>query len=59
MTGKYILAIDQGTTASTALVIDAEGQVPKQWNVSRFLDVLGQPPHVLHRGVACDPKRPG
>ena len=27
MAGKYILAIDQGTTASTALVIDAEGQV--------------------------------
>ncbi len=27
MTGKYILAIDQGTTASTALVIDADGQI--------------------------------
>lgn len=27
MAGKFILAIDQGTTASTALVIDAEGQV--------------------------------
>ena len=27
MTGQYILAIDQGTTASTALVIDAEGKV--------------------------------
>ena len=27
MTEKYILAIDQGTTASTALLIDAEGGV--------------------------------
>jgi len=27
MKGKYILAIDQGTTASTALTIDAEGKV--------------------------------
>ncbi len=27
MTEKYILAIDQGTTASTALVIDADGSV--------------------------------
>lgn len=26
--------------------IASEGQVPEPWNLSRFLDVLGQPPHL-------------
>src|SRR6266849_6759803 len=27
MSGRYILALDQGTTGSTALVVDADGEV--------------------------------
>jgi hypothetical protein len=27
---------------------DAENAVPKAWNISRFLEVLGQPPHWEH-----------
>jgi hypothetical protein len=27
---------------------DDETQVPKAWNISRFLEVLGQPPHLQH-----------
>src|SRR6059036_3479825 len=27
MTGRYVLALDQGTSGSTALVIDTDGQV--------------------------------
>jgi hypothetical protein len=27
---------------------DDEDQVPQPWNISRFLEVLGQPPHLTH-----------
>lgn len=31
---------------------DDENKVPKPWNMSRFLEVLGQPPHLQHlRGI--------
>ncbi len=34
--------------------IDTESQVPKAWNVSRFLDVLGQEPHRTRMRVIFD-----
>lgn len=33
---------------------DDESAVPDAWNVSRFLDVLGQPPHVEHLHAVFD-----
>ncbi|HEY95622.1 MAG TPA: glycerol kinase GlpK [Dehalococcoidia bacterium] len=56
MTGKYILAIDQGTTASTALVIDVEGQVisTASREISRVFPHPGwveQDPHELYQSA--------
>lgn len=33
---------------------DDESKVPKPWNVSRFLEVLGQPPHLDHLRAVFD-----
>src|ERR1700736_2776252 len=33
---------------------DDATQVPKAWNISRFLDVLGQPPHLEHLRAVFD-----
>lgn len=33
---------------------DEEDQVPDSWNVSRFLEVLGQPPHLTHLRAVFD-----
>ncbi|UCC16560.1 MAG: glycerol kinase GlpK [Dehalococcoidales bacterium] len=56
MTGKYILAIDQGTTASTALLIDIEGQVISKASkeISRAFPQPGwveQDPQELYRSA--------
>jgi hypothetical protein len=34
--------------------IESEAQVPRKWNVSRFLDVLGQEPHLTRAREAFD-----
>jgi glycerol kinase len=56
MKGQYILAIDQGTTASTALIIDAEGQVISRASqeISRVFPQPGwveQDPQELYRSA--------
>jgi Transposase DDE domain len=33
---------------------DDENAVPKAWNISRFLEVLGQPPHLQHLRAVFD-----
>ena len=33
---------------------DDESKVPKPWNISRFLEVLGQPPHLQHLRAVFD-----
>ena len=45
--GKYILAIDQGTTGTTVLIIDDEGSVAGR-AYSEFTQIYPQPGWVEH-----------
>jgi glycerol kinase len=51
MTEKLILAIDQGTTGSTALVIDQKLQIRGK-ATREFRQVFPQPGHVEHEATA-------
>jgi len=47
---KYILAIDQGTTGSTALLFDEEGQVVSQ-GYREIRQIYPKPGWVEHAGL--------